>query len=53
MNKKRYEEIKQKEQSLKGIARFKFLVEELSEKERLEYYEYKKFLEFQKEWIGM
>lgn len=52
MTKERYEEIKNIEENLKGIPRFKYF-EELGEKEIAEYFEYKRFVEFQKFWVGI
>lgn len=52
MKKERYEEIKEIETNLKGIARIKYLLE-LGDKERTEYFEHKRFIQFQKEWIGI
>lgn len=53
MDKKRYEEIKNIEENLKGIARLKYLTEEISDQERLDYFEYKRFIKSQIEWVGI
>ena len=53
MEKARYEEIKNTEENLNGIARMKYLAEELSEKERTEYFEYRNFIEMQKFLTGI
>ena len=53
MTYKRYLEIKRKEEKLSTIARLKFLSEEIELEELKDYFNYKRFLEFQREWLGL
>lgn len=53
MTYKRYLEIRQKEEGLNTIARLKFLSEDIDLEELKDYFNYKRFVEFQKEWLGL
>lgn len=53
MKRERYEEIKSIEENLDIIPRLKYMTEELSNKERTEYFKYKEYIKFQKEWVGI
>lgn len=51
MTKERYEEIKNKEESMSTISRLNYLVS--LGKEMEEYFDYKRYVQFQKEWVGI